>query len=169
MLPRSHRQEALSRAYVRAVAAKAGVLCDDVVQDFGIDMFLHGVEVRNGGYWDTGPQLDVQIKSTTRAEVRDDSVIHDLEVRTYNLLREENAFGRPRILVLVVLPEDEAEWLEQSVEQLIVRRCGFWVSFRGADPTTAHTTLRVAIPRRNVFSPDELQQLLSRIKQGVMP
>lgn len=69
-LPRSHRQEALSHAYVRAVAAEAGVSCGDVVMDYGIDMFLRGIEEVDGEYRDTGPQIDLQLKSTTRAEVR---------------------------------------------------------------------------------------------------
>ena len=43
MLPRNQRQEALSRAYVRAVAARAGVLCTDTTQDFGIDLFFRAV------------------------------------------------------------------------------------------------------------------------------
>jgi hypothetical protein len=40
MVPQSQRQEALSRAYVRAIAAQAGVTCTDLVQDFGVDMIL---------------------------------------------------------------------------------------------------------------------------------
>jgi hypothetical protein len=55
MLPRNQRQEALSRAYVRAVAAQAGVICNDAGQDFGIDLFLRGVGTRNGEYCDTVP------------------------------------------------------------------------------------------------------------------
>jgi hypothetical protein len=35
MLPRNHRQEALSRAYVRAIAAQAGLLCSQPEPDFG--------------------------------------------------------------------------------------------------------------------------------------
>jgi hypothetical protein len=45
MLPTNQRQEALSRAYVRAVAAQAGVICGELGQDFGIDMFLRTVPV----------------------------------------------------------------------------------------------------------------------------
>src|SRR4051812_43790090 len=103
-LPKSHRQEALCRAYVRAVAAQAGVTCGDVGQDYGIDVYLRGIEEVNGEYRDTGPQLDLQLKSTTGAEVRAGEVIYDLEVRAYNLLRLETVF-RPCFLVLLVLPE----------------------------------------------------------------
>jgi hypothetical protein len=46
MLPRNQRQEVLSRAYVRAATARAGVLCFDSTQDFGIDLFLRAVTAR---------------------------------------------------------------------------------------------------------------------------
>jgi hypothetical protein len=164
MLPRNQRQEALSRAYVRAIAARAGVLCTDAAQDFGIDLFLRGVATRDGQFWDTGPQLDVQLKSTTRAEVRATEVVYDLEVRAYNLLREPSAGGL-RVLVLLVLPEDETQWLTQTVDELLLRRCAYWLSFRGAAPTTAHTTQRIVIPRTNVFSPEAVETLLNLVKQ----
>ena len=44
MLPRSLRQEALSRAYVRAVAARAGVICGGVANDLGFDLLPFPIE-----------------------------------------------------------------------------------------------------------------------------
>jgi len=163
------RQEALSRAYLRAVAARAGVLCGTTEQDVGIDVFLRDVTVRDGQYQDTGPQLDVQLKSTTRVEFRDNELVYDLEVRAYNLLRESAVAANPRLLVLLVLPEDEAEWVAQSPEELILRRCAYWRSLRGAEPTAAHTTQRIAIPRSNIFSPEALRGLMDSLRQGIMP
>jgi hypothetical protein len=49
--------------------------------DYGIDLVLRAVEVRDQQCFDAAPQLDVQLKSTRRAEVRADQVVHDLEVR----------------------------------------------------------------------------------------
>jgi hypothetical protein len=159
MLPRSQRQEALSRAYVRAVAAQAGVICGTAESDFGIDLYLRAVESHGPQYWDTGAQLDVQVKSTTRAALREDDVAYDLEVRAYNLLRQEKCL-RPRVLVLLVLPDDEAEWLSHSEEELSLRRCAYWTSLRGAAPTDAQTTIRITLPRANVFSAEALTRLL---------
>jgi hypothetical protein len=62
MVPRSRRQEALSRAYVRAVAAQAGLICAEPELDFGIDLCLRGVRQRGQRYADTSGQLDLQIK-----------------------------------------------------------------------------------------------------------
>jgi hypothetical protein len=168
MLPRNQRQEALSRAYVRAVAAQAGVLCGETDQDFGIDLFLRAVEVHDHQCWDAGPQLDVQLKSSTRAEVRDAEVAYDLEVRAYNLLRAQTVC-RPRLLILLVLPEDETQWLQQTVDELILRQCAYWFSLFGAPPTTNQTTVRITIPRGNVFSVEALRGLLDEVSRESTP
>jgi hypothetical protein len=165
MLPRNLRQEALSRAYVRAVAARAGVICGATENDFGLDMILRAVVVHDGQFWDSGPQIDVQLKSTTRAEVRDTVVLYDLEVRAYDWLRQEVG-DRPRLLVVLVLPEDEALWLSQSVDELILRRCAYWMSLRGAAPTTNQATIRIPIPQANVFSAESLRRLMAEAGGG---
>jgi hypothetical protein len=165
MLPRNLRQEALCRAYVRAVAAQAGVICGGTENDLGFDLLLRGVETHGQQLWDSGAQLDVQLKSTTRGDVRDTVVAYDLEVRAYNILRQEN-INRPRILVLLLLPEHEGDWLNQTEEALIVRRCAYWASLRGAKPLTAQTTVRILIPRANVFSVESLRALLDRARGG---
>src|SRR5262245_7998967 len=110
MLTRSHRQEALSKAYVRAVAAKAGVICSEPEQDYGIDMCLRAVRMRGDRHADAGGQVDLQLKSTTRAAVEADKIVYDLEMKNYDDLRQ-GGVNCPRILVVLVLPEDEEQWL----------------------------------------------------------
>jgi len=159
MIPRSHRQEFLSRAYVRAVAAQAEVTCGDFGQDYGIDMYLRGIERDDHRYLDSGPQIDLQLKSTTTAEVRDQDILYDLDVRAYNLLRK-TPVQRPCLLVLLVLPEDESLWFAQSAEELVMRRCAYWHSLQGAAPTTNETTVRISIPRTQVFSPEAVRAMM---------
>lgn len=165
MLPRNLRQEALCRAYVRAVAAQAGVICGGTENDLGFDLLLRSVEIHGQQLWDSGPQIDVQLKSTTRANIREDAVAYDLEVRAYNILRQVNV-SRPRILVVLVLPDEEGEWLDQTEDALIVRRCAYWMSLRGSAPTTAQASIRIPIPRANVFSVQALQSLMDRARRG---
>jgi Domain of unknown function (DUF4365) len=98
MVPQSQRQEALSRAYVRAIAAQAGVTCTDLVQDFGADMILRHVTQGEHRYVDDGPQVDLQLKSTTRAEVHEAEVSYDLDVRAYDWIRQDGK--KPAMMVL---------------------------------------------------------------------
>ncbi len=161
MLPKNQRMEALSRAYVRAVAARTGVICATPEPDFGIDLILRMVQRYDQHYYDDGPQLDLQVKRTTQAEVRKTEIHYDLEVPAYNLLRRAGT-EHHRILVLLIFPEDEALWIGQSEEELILRRCAYWVSLQGAAPTDNVATGRIVLPRTNVFSVKAVSQLLGQ-------
>jgi hypothetical protein len=168
MLPRNQRQEALSRAYVRAVAAQAGVICNDVFQDYGIDLCLRAVGENGRRYSDLGDQFDLQLKSTTRAIINEAQILYDLEVRDYDVLRRTRT-QCPRFLVVLVLPGEESQWLTQSVEELILRRCAYWFSLRGAPAVTAHTTTRITVPRGNVFSVEAVQAFMRALTEGGIP
>jgi hypothetical protein len=165
LLTRNHRQEALSRAYVQAVAACAGLGLSRPDLDYGIDLSLHAIVARGRRRVDAGSVLDVQIKSTARAVFDETSLAYDLETKTYDDLRATDA-RRIRILVLVVLPDDEAEWLSQTEEELTIRGQAYWLSLRGAPARAAKKTVRIRIPRSNVFSVPAVRELLDRLDRG---
>jgi hypothetical protein len=160
-----HRQEGLSRAYVQAIAAHCGMSSSSPTPDCGIDQCLHEIILVGSARIESGYRIDVQTKSTTLAHVDPTHVRYDLDVATYDLLRYPEA-GCPRILVVLVMPEDESQWLIHSEEQLILRRCAYWLSLKGARPTTNRRTVRIKIPRPNVFSVASLRGMLDRIKLG---
>lgn len=168
MLTKPHRQEALCRAYVQAVAAQAGLSYSVPTPDYGIDLGLWAIEQHGTQYRDTGLQLDLQLRSTTRAHVGDTEVTHDLDVRTYDFLRASPVMC-PRLLVVLVLPAEENQWLTQSPEELILRRCAYWLSLTGAEPTTASSSVRVAIPSGQIFSVEGVQAMINRMKQQEVP
>jgi hypothetical protein len=161
MMTREHRQEALCRAYVQAVAAQAGLLWSKTEPDYGIDLSLRSVGVQGNRRRDSGAQLDLQLKSTTRAAVKAAEVRYDLDVQSYNDLRDENC-PCPRLLVVLILPAEEAQWVSQTTEELTLRHCAFWISLKGHAPTSATSTVRVTIPLANVFSAEEVTRLMQR-------
>jgi hypothetical protein len=162
MMTQAHRQEALCRAYVQAVAAQAGVLWSKIEPDYGIDLSLRSVEIQENRRRDAGVQIDLQLKSTTQAAVTDTEVRYDLDVQTYNDLRDENC-RCPRLLVVFIMPAEEARWLSQTQEELVLRRCAYWLSLKGQPPTTATSTVRIAIPLTNIFSAEELRRLMGQV------
>lgn len=168
MLTRAHRQEALSRTYVQAIAAQAGLIYGTHEHDYGIDVSLRATKTRGSRRLDAGIVLDLQLKSTTQANVSATHVSYDLEVKTYDDLRDPEA-RCPRILVVLVLPDEEARWLSQSEEELIVRNCAYWLSLANWAPTTSKATVRVPIPRVNIFSVLNLRALFERIRTGGEP
>jgi len=168
LLTRNHRQEALCRAYIHAVAAQAGLGYSIPTPDYGIDLCLRTIVSRGNRRTDGGIQLDIQAKSTTRAGIGDTEVAYDLGVEAYNDLRETEV-QCPRILVVLVLPTAEAQWLNQSPDELTLRHCAYWVSLRGRPPTDAVRTVRVFLPLANVFSVTAVQAIMQRISERSDP
>jgi hypothetical protein len=168
LLTRQHRQEGLARAYVQAVAAACGMAYSIPNPDYGIDLTLEDILVRGQRRFPSGWKLDLQAKSTTLAAVHGAQIRYDLEVRAYDVLRHPGA-RCPRLLVVLILPEDEAEWLAHTEEALILRRCAYWLSLWGRKKTARGKTVRLSIPRANVFSPEALREIVARFKQGEAP
>jgi hypothetical protein len=163
-LTKQHRQEALCRAYVRAIAAQAGLICTEPEEDYGIDLCLRAIRRRGRRLADVSGQLDLQLKSTTRAQVSDSGVVFDLEKKSYDDLRETGD-NVPRILVVLVMPVDEGQWISQSPEELILRRGAYWLSLEGYPATTATKTVRITIPRSQVFSVQAVLGLMVSLRE----
>jgi hypothetical protein len=72
---------------------------------------------------ESGFNLDIQAKSTTTRSLTNADVVHDLDVKTYDDLRDVQV-GCPRILVLLVLPEDENQWTELARRRVCCRAIG---------------------------------------------
>lgn len=156
LLTDADREEALSRAYVRAVAGFAGYTVSE--EDFdrdGIDLRIHAGGILN-------PSIGLQLKATVNlGSVHSDGCYrYDLLVRNYDrLIRPVQV---PRYLVVLALPADEVDWLTVSSDELIMRRCAYWVSLSGKPESDNQASVRVRIPEANRFDPDALRQLLER-------
>lgn len=160
-----HQKEALSRAYVRAVIAKAGFNFGKTDFDYGIDGTIKDVINRNGRYVDSCFGINFQLKSSCDVIFENGLVIYDLESKNYNDLVAESS-TLPNILILLALPPNSDEWLEVTAEQLVMRKCAWWCSLEGQDPTTNQTTKRITIPDCQIFSPAALVDLMEKVKGG---
>ena len=155
MMATSRTQEELSWAVVRAVAAQAGVNLDRLdIDDHGIDGTLRRY---GSGY----VPIDFQLKSTTAYFERDGRIVYDLDVHNYNVLVTDDS--APRILILFVMPSDREDWLSQTPEQLCLRRCAYWISLMGREPSMNTGTVRVELPMDDVFSVEGLPGVFERL------
>jgi len=145
LLPRNQRQELLSRAHILAVAACAGMSASVPSPDSGTDPTLHDIMTVGKRHIESGYKLDIQAKSTTLAHVDGVSIRYDLEAAAYESLRL-TGLGCPRLLVLLVLPDDESLWLQQDGEAMTLRRACYWMSLCGMAPTTNRRSVRLAVP-----------------------
>lgn len=152
------REEALSRAYARAVAAGAGYTTADCDFDRdGVDLRIHA-----GGAM--RPQLDLQPKATINLGAAPDHYIFPLQRRNYDLLREETQV--PRLLVVLELPRDRDQWITITADALVLRRRAYWLSLIGCKGTTNQSSVTVRIPMTNVFDVDGLRLPMERSREG---
>ncbi len=149
MLPRGAVQEALSHAYVDAVCARAGCIYRRTWPDFGIDGRLSYLSTFAGRPWEPGIEVALQVKATTRAQLRSEEVRFELDADAYRELASDE--GMPRILVVFVMPTEESLWFEQTDEALTLRRCAWWTSLRGLEPTDNTRSVRVSLARDRRF------------------
>jgi uncharacterized protein DUF4365 len=161
LLSGQDREEALSRAYVQAVAAGAGYVT--ATMDFdrdGVDL-----EIKAGGAM--RPSIGLQLKSTVNLPDHGNGIFRfALKRRNYDLLRIETQM--PRILVVLRLPKDEEKWLSISEDALILRHCAFWVSLANAVDVDNETSVTITNPSANRFTVDNLQNLMEQSRKGVI-
>ncbi|NJK32146.1 MAG: DUF4365 domain-containing protein [Deltaproteobacteria bacterium] len=169
-MSRNNLQSEFGNAYVRAVAHAAGFFVQEsgrMLDHDGVDLTIfRRTDGRTGGVV-TSPRLDLQVKSTM-GPVTNATFPFDLEVKNYNELRDVT-HQVPRILVLVVVPPSQSEWLSATEEQLLLRYCAYWKSLREAQETANAKTQRIWIDRSNCFHVAQLQTIMVGIGRGELP
>ena len=161
LLSPADRQEALSRAYVAAIAAAAGYVTAE--QNFdrdGVD-----VQIRAGG--SMLPSLDIQLKATINlGEPRNKEFRYPLKRRNYDLLRIQTTM--PRILVVLDMPEGEVDWVTVTPVKLILRRCAYWCSLAGFPETKNSDNVTISMQSDYKFDVEGLKALMEQARSGAI-
>lgn len=159
LLTSADQKASLSVVYAKAVAARAGYVTS--VPDLDRD----GVDLRIEAGGAMRPALDLQLKATARPGVPTwGSLTFALKRRNYDLLRVDTQ--TPRILVVLVLPDNRNRWMTITQEELVLRRSAYWLSLRGADETMNRSSLTVRLPVANLFDVDGLRRLMEQSRNG---
>ncbi|MGI2906403.1 DUF4365 domain-containing protein [Tolypothrix sp. VBCCA 56010] len=127
-----------------------------------------GIAVRGNIGSICSPRLELQLKSTSTDVLDENAIRYPIKLKNYDDLRITN-FAIPRILVVILIPENLADWLQQSEQELCMKYCGYWVSLRGMPQTQNSTTVTITIPKTNQFTVVALQSIMQGIGQGVKP
>lgn len=161
LLGHAAQEEALSRAYVSAVAAAAGYMVAEPQPDLdGTDLII-----KAGG--SMRPSLEIQLKATINLGVAKGGAFrYPLPKRNYDLLRVPTLV--PSILVVLSLPTDMAEWLTITPESLIMRRCAFWASLKALPESNNTSSVTVSIQENNRFDKDGLIALMAQARTGAI-
>jgi hypothetical protein len=159
---RTNWQERFSLAYLHAIAATAGVTCQEMGED------IDGIDVQLGAEGSKGvirfPKLEAQLKSWTQPVERNGRFRYRLKLRNYEYLRIPNSeLAVPRILVLVVMPGSAADWFHMTDDEGTLRHCAYWTSLAGMPPTGNAREVTINVPKANQFSVQALEAIMTRI------
>lgn len=159
-LPPYQAREVVQRAYVQAVIARAGGIClDPPKPDLGADLSVAASHQINGKYCATGYQFYCQLKATNVYLIEDSYIVYDMDAADYNKLAEWQGTS-PCYLILYCAPADEnQDYLIHSEDHLHLRRCCYWLQIDPL-PTDNSSSVRVRIPRQQMFTPGAVVDLL---------
>jgi hypothetical protein len=160
MHPNKQKEE-FSKAFIRVLAAHAGYKVTEVtVDDDSIDLRIQG-------YLENGmrrvPELDVQLKCTADDKYADKpEIIFDLKQKNYNDLCDTRKHSVPRLLFVVVVPNDLSNWTQYADGELLMHYSAYWHTLFGQKPIYK-TRQRICILRTNVLNSDALKAIMNQI------
>jgi|ERR1051326_6959825 hypothetical protein len=155
------REEALSRAYVQAVAAGAGF----VVATMDFDRDGVDIVIKAGGAM--RPSNALQLKATVNlGQAVNGAFRFPLRRRNYDLLREQTQV--PRLLAVLDLPKEEKDWLHITTRELVLRHSMFWVSLARLSETDNKESVTISLPVANQLDVVSLRALMERSRTGAI-
>lgn len=163
----THIKEELSKSFANAVSAAAGISCNFYERDYGQDGSFEDIKYYcdRKAYRQTGFGIDFQLKATVNATAKDGFYIYDLEMKNYLDLIDTEV-GRPRILILYILPREKGEWVKVTDSETTLKKCAYWCSLRGFPRVHNKGKVRVKIPENQLLSAQELKRLMESVKGG---
>lgn len=160
MLTRNQIEAELSLAYLLAVATVETFSVDvPHIDSDSVDAVISGKGKIDPSSLKRSPRIEVQLKATTNGNPNSNGDIPlDLTLKNYNDLREDAIL--PRLLILLVLPEQKADWLIHHREKLILQKCCYFLNLKGYPPSVNGFYHRVYVPTSNMLTPAMLKTLM---------
>ena len=159
----------LSYAYLHAIASHAGYVCRPAIPEEdkeGIDAVVTAYG-KFPGAWRTQVTIIIQLKATVKVPTDDGTHLSYFVkgIRRYDKLREDHR-EPVGLLAVLFLPEQHADWLDCTEEQLILKRCAYWASIRNAPPSDNDSGKTVKIAKDQMLKPENLKALVERLALG---
>ena len=168
-MPFETREEQFSKAYVWALAARAGLNIYEGKCDFGVDISFRRVRDRENPqrYVDMGPEIPLlcQLKASTQCELRGDDIVYDLKAKNYNdLVNSSNS-----VLILLWLPENIEDWIVYQENCMHLFKRAYYYKIKDLIETSNKYTKTIYIPKTQVLTEEALLQLVDQAQRWVSP
>lgn len=166
----SNDKEDIHISYLLSVCASANISLDlqrhDSDSTDGI--IKKTIQLDNGEKYMSS--LRIQLKCTSSASQFTDKgnqIQYKLKVKNYNDLCTKCT--TPIILGLLVLPENEKDWVKWSEKELLINGCMYWADFSNELPSENKNSITVNIDKNNLINKDTLLEILKKIAKEEWP
>lgn len=160
MLTRNQIESELSLAYLQAVAAVVTFAVDvPHIDSDSVDAIISGKGKIDPTSLRHSPRIEIQLKASINATPNGNGEIpFNLTLKNYDDLRAESLL--PRLLIVLALPQQQADWLIHKPDKLIMQKCCYYLNLKGLPQSTNSGHQRVFIPTTNILTPDALRTLM---------
>ncbi|RHQ97428.1 DUF4365 domain-containing protein [Peptoclostridium sp. AF21-18] len=162
-------KEDIHISYMSAICASAGISFD--IQRHDHDSTDAIVKKKfnfiDGCYMSS---LRIQLKCTSSKSQYSDTdseIKYSLKVKNYNDLCSRCT--TPIILALLILPEEESEWVKWSKEELLIKGTMYWADFSSKQLSNNTSSVSVSIDKKNIINKDTLLNILEKIAKEEWP
>lgn len=168
MMDKNLTEEDLSIAYLIAVTTMAGGTYSSNAnrdQD-GFDFFLKKrLEDKTTPYGVIDSNLKVSLKATASKDIysiKDGIITYRLKSKNHSDLLIGDKIAK--YLFLLILPEDIKDWVNVEVDQLILRKSMYFLSYRDLKYSKNRNSVNVRIPVENQVTVENLCKLFEEEK-----
>ncbi|WP_435090428.1 DUF4365 domain-containing protein [Micromonospora aurantiaca (nom. illeg.)] len=153
------QKEQISRAYLHAVALREGCTFGEwIVDKDGVDTTLRRKR----------HMFDVQLKCTQSLRKLSDRFAFDLDVKTYEKLRDPDR-SVPGYLFVMVVPKDIEDWIHLHPEDYLLLRCvSYYACIQDSPPAKSGTTTVVHLPFKNRLTSAALDEMFEHSRRHAM-
>jgi len=164
-------KEDLSTRCIEALANRLGYSTESRRKDYGVDLKIVEILKRTEpsgkiSYYESNREIKAQLKATTEKQIRNGNgmIKYDLRVKNYNDIALSVHHHRPTYLFLIVMPDDEAKWLEYTPDELILRsKCYWYIHAKGTPVSSNKDSHTIQIPENQIIEMDTFAKLLDDI------
>ncbi|MBS1956594.1 MAG: DUF4365 domain-containing protein [Cyanobacteria bacterium SZAS-4] len=185
MLDDNSRKEQLSRAFVTAVAAHAGIKCHHQTDlDVGVDGHFKEVRKRQTSRTrlrkrdqtevpvrivnEFGVSLEFQLKSSSGCVLNQDSVIYSADSSDYDKLVDVERMA-PILLIVLALPQDQQQWVKVEEDHTKLNGRCFYHFVPTGPMTTTKSKVKIVIPRTQTLTASSLKKLMDDHQERFRP
>jgi hypothetical protein len=149
----------MSRAYLHAVATRERC----TIGDWAVDIDGVDATIRR-----RGRMVDVQLKCTQSLREANGSYAFDLDIKTYDKLRESDR-SAPGYLLVMVVPEDPNEWIQIQADSYLLLRCkSYYACIQDLPAVNTKTTTAIPLPFSNRFDGRALNGMFEHSRRHLL-